>query len=179
MHYLVRIPIQSYSDIITNSSSELFVFVNGNNTDVIRRMLNSYVKDWEAEYHPPILFKDLTESDKDTFIEYVFILPRFYNCDGDIDEYNKSVMNVIHRETLIPYEDIPKMFTNWNKPEITELSGGRELVMYYLEWSDYGKKILYDKYQNDVCLFSIGENPDWNTQEAISMFCGGERYHLG
>ena len=52
MNNLIIIPIQSFSDIITNSSSELFVLNTNNTIQKVKEILNSIT----SGYQDPIIF---------------------------------------------------------------------------------------------------------------------------
>lgn len=173
---LFRINIQSVSDIITNSSSELFVFQKPSVKDVAK-LLDDYVPGWREEYEEPILFSDMGNDNQCEYIGWVFPMPNFYNYD-DIEEYNKVVIKIVHRELCISEEEIPSLFTNWNQP-VTSENGNYVWTYYDLEWSEKGLNILKDKYKYDICLWSIDENPDYARQEVIKNIVGGKRYHLG
>lgn len=51
MKTLFVFQIQSFTDVVTNSSSELFVFTG--TTGVVSDMLDSNVPGWEHEYDDP------------------------------------------------------------------------------------------------------------------------------
>lgn len=170
--YFVRIPIQSFSDIITNSSSELFSFLKPSVKDVIK-LLDHYVPDWRMEYDEPILFKDMCEVDQRCYIDWVVELPYSYNYESD-DAYNEAIIKAIHRDLCISEEKIPELFENWNKPIFY-----KNYKYYSLNLSSKGYDLYREKFKYDICLWSLDENPDWHGQELIMDFVGGKRYHLG
>jgi len=63
--------IQSYSDIITNSSSELFVFDNKDSIDEVITALDDICPDWNAEYNEPIDLGNAENDDIDDYINFV------------------------------------------------------------------------------------------------------------
>jgi len=170
--YFVRIPIQSFSDIITNSSSELFVFQKPSVKDVIK-LLDDYTPGWRDEYEEPILFKDMDEYDQNNYIDWVSGLPYYFNYESD-DEYNKAIIRTIHRDLCISEEEIPELFENWNKPTVYP-----NYRYYCLNLSSKGYNLYREKFKYDICLWSLDDNPDWDRQEKIMDFVGGKRYHLG
>ena len=50
------IKIQSFSDIITNSSSELFCQITGDNLDTINEILSEIIKGADSEFDPTIYY---------------------------------------------------------------------------------------------------------------------------
>ena len=168
----VRIQVQSISDVITNSSSELFVFQESSVKDVIE-LLDRHISDWRYEYEEPILFMNMSEDMKIDYIDYVSELPYSFNFETN-DAYNQAMIKAIHRDLCVPEEQVPKLFENWNKPDIYA-----QYTYYNLKLSQEGYNLYKDKYKYDICLWSINENPDWNKQEQIMYILGGKRYHLG
>ena len=177
--FILRIVPQSFSDVITNSSSELFVFLNGT-TGFIKNQLDEFVPGWDKEYEYPILFSDMNEDAQKRYIEWVFDLPWFFEQDYyDIEAYNRAVTIHVTRTLCIPDEEVPMIFDNWNKPDYFEDCYGKKHMMYHLKISEFGYELLKNKYKNDICLWSIDENPDWTRQELIMSVLGARRYHLG
>lgn len=176
---IVRIVLQSFSDVITNSSSELFVFLNGT-TEFVKNQLDQFVPGWNEEYEYPILFSDMNEKDQEKYIEWVFDLPWFFDQDYyDVETYNKAIVKHVTRTLCIPDEEVPMIFDNWNKPDYFEDRFGNKHTTYHLKISDFGYELLKNKYKNDICLWSIDENPNWERQELIMSILGARRYHLG
>ena len=167
--------IQSYSDIITNSSSELFVFDKDSIKTVIE-LLDFYVRGWREEYEEPIKFCDL---DPERQVDYIYwVSPPVYGWNFETEEeFQEYLIRTYHRCLCIPKEEVPKIFEDWKveKPNSTDFE-------YYVKrkhFSEYGLSLLKDKYSDDICLYSIDENPNYDRQETISTFCDGRRYHLG
>lgn len=178
MKTLFSFNVQSFSDVITNSSSELFVF-GANSTEEVKQMLDNIVPGWENEYEPPIKFSDMSPELQGEYISWV-------NDDLYFDEYkyksiegfNQAIIRKYHKLTCLPKSEIPKLFENWNQ---CELNDNTKFTYYFfrLQLSEFGLKVFKDKYCDDICLWSIDENPDWSRQEKIMDWCGGRRYHLG
>ena len=170
--------IQSASDVITNSSSELFVF-DSDSAKRVKEMLDCNAPGWEEEYQEPIKFSDMSEEDQIDYIDWC--LSDLYFDDFKYDtpqEFNEAIIRKYHKLTCLPKEEIPKLFENWND---FELNDTKDIRYYYfrLRLSDYGIEVFKDKFCDDICLWSIGENPNWERQEKIMDWCGGERHHLG
>lgn len=170
--------IQSCSDVITNSSSELFVF-NSASAKAVKELLDRGVPGWENEYEDPIKFSDMSEDRQEEYLDW--ILDDLYYDDFKYktpQKFNDAIIRRYHKLTCLPKEEIPKLFENWNE---FELDDNTDIRYYYfrLHLSDYGLKVFKDKYCDDICLWSLDENPDWERQKKITYFCGGQRYHLG
>lgn len=170
--------IQSCSDVITNSSSELFVF-NSDSVKNVKEILDHGAPGWQNEYGYPIKFSDMSEDQQIDYIDWM--LNDLYFDDFKYEtpqNFNEAIIRKYHKLTCLPKEEIPKLFDNWND---FELNDSTDIRYYYfkLRLSDYGLKVFKDKYCDDICLWSLDENPNWDRQEKIMHFCGGERYHLG
>lgn len=63
MKSLFIIKIQSQSDVITNSSSELFIFNNKNSKDEVIELLDNIYPDWRDEYAEPVPFSEINENE--------------------------------------------------------------------------------------------------------------------
>lgn len=182
MRTLFRFNIQSYSDIITNSSSELFVFKNNSVEEVIN-ILNTIYPDWRSEYQEPILFKNMSKEDQDRYIEWVADCYRWF---GDYDYYyngiswikrtkkeqievfEHDVIEHYHKKFDVDNKDVPSLFENW---------GDYNNEYFYLRLSTVGYDIFRKKFENDIALWSLDENPNWDYQQEIEEYA--ERYHLG
>lgn len=175
---LITFNIQSYSDIITNSSSELFVFQSPQLKEVISS-LDRLAKGWREEYTEPMFFKDMDARSQDEYIDWVADIPYYYDWDGTLEEFNEYVTKIIHRDTLVPEDEIPSLFENWNQPEIHQIGKDREYIYYNLRFSDKGREVYSNKFKYDICMWSLDENPNWERQEHIMDWCHGKRYHLG
>lgn len=183
MRTLFKFNIQSFSDIITNSSSELFVFQKDSVGQVIQ-LLDKIYPNWRTEYREPILFKDMTEEDQRNYIYWVGDVRPYYSLYNEDDckrmnpeealvYFNNHVIKYVHRKWNIPKEEVPSMYSNWS-----ELKYTRDNYPYiYLELSEKGIKMFKSLFEDDICLWSIDENPNWEKQEEISLFA--KRYHLG
>lgn len=177
--YILRIPVQSFSDIVTNSSSELFVFTYGT-TDFIRDQLNQWAPGWEEEYEPPILFSDMSENRQKEYIDWVFDIPHWDSWSKQtIADYNKEIIRYVSRELCISDEEVPTLFENWNQVNRWKTPDGRTIEYYSLDLSDKAYELLKNKYRNDICLWSYDENPNWDRQECIMYITHAKRYHLG
>lgn len=70
MKTLFVFQIQSFTDVVTNSSSELFVFTG--TTGVVSDMLDSNVPGWEHEYDDPQSVQDLSPNSLEIYLSYAY-----------------------------------------------------------------------------------------------------------
>lgn len=79
----MTVKIQSVSDIITNSSSEVFVIYDQNGIDTIKALVNSILKLSESEYSCDDLFD----------FEFIWddIAEEYYNDDGGLEKTGKTL----------------------------------------------------------------------------------------
>jgi len=193
--------VQSYSDIITNSSSELFVFDDNKSVDEVIKELDGIYPDWRNEYQEPEKLKD-SEDGADTMFRYSIgynmkhfeeaaycerngILPTFesefftlYDVDLTKDDFDRNLSYA--KKIADELGDTPeKVFSNWDKfNPFATWDDEKELgLTEYLDLSDYGLELYKKKHAEDVLVWSLGENPDWDYQEKMSEIAN--RYHLG
>ena len=160
MRTVFCISIDNQIDIITNSSSELFVMRGDSKKDVIKLIENIY-PNYRLEYEE---LKSLYELDLDELSTYISYRNDLfcYNSDGS------QVMSICESLGLKPHE----AFDNWYE----YFSDNNSYVTPYL--SDIAKYELRNKFpKNTFFLFSYGENPNYEMQERLSSI--GVNYHLG
>lgn len=79
----MTVKIQSVSDIITNSSSEVFVIYDQNGIDAIKTLVNSLLKIANSKY----VFDDLFD------IRFIWdeIVEEYYNDDGGFESTGQTI----------------------------------------------------------------------------------------
>lgn len=79
----MMVKIQSVSDIITNSSSEVFVIYDQNGIDAIKTLVNSILRLSKSEYSCDDLFN----------FEFIWddIAEEYYNDDGGLEKTGKTL----------------------------------------------------------------------------------------
>lgn len=188
--------LQSVSDIITNSSSELFVFTKETSVEEVKSVLDNIYPNWRKEYYDPQLLKDVSDDDLDTYLDYA----RYYN----MHDYNRSYWREDYGDPVVwakkqaaTYKKkMVKFFKDtfnidvkfdelFEKPDETY----KQFLPHYLEqfrgmslfWYPKIKESMYpflrENISERVLLFSKDENPDWDYQEKLMEVA--ERYHLG
>ena len=96
MKSLFIIKIQSQSDVITNSSSELFIFDDKNSKEEVIELLDNVYPDWRKEYAEPVPFSEIDEND------LWYLLPdSHFDIEGD---FHRIIFDHI-KESKVPYKD--------------------------------------------------------------------------
>lgn len=182
--------INSVSNVITNSSSELFVFNDNDSVENVISILDNIYPDWRDEYADPIRLKDCDNDDFETYCHscildvYMSDISRYHNRNFDVIEdakwqakvykefLQKSLdyagIDLSAEEAFLNLDNAYKSFLPWDHPD-------REY--YYAEFSQKLKDKILEKYGDDILLFSHDENPNWEYQEKLMEVA--ERYHLG
>lgn len=168
MKTLFVFQIQSFTDVVTNSSSELFVFTGTANT--VSDLLNASVPGWEDEYETPLSVQELSDNELEMYLSYAY------------DSYDWNWSNrKITRETShqdrwakefnIDPNQLYENYTEWDP-------SSENYKISQLRLKEGWSKLIKEKLSKDlVFVFSIHENPNWERQENMMTF--GTRYHLG
>jgi hypothetical protein len=151
----------SIVDIITNSSSELFVF-GGSGKDTVKELIKEFYPDYLNEYEELKSIDELTLDELDTYFTYA--------CSAHmwpVKKHNYPILPGFTFDEL--YEPIE---VGWNgemqyslKEDFVTEESKEELI----------KKLSPNK--DMYFLFSKDQNPDWDMQEELMNI--GKRYHLG
>ncbi len=171
--------IQSVSEVITNSSSELYVF-EGNNEKEIIGILDSIYPNWRDEYYEPESVADFNSDSLRNFLDNINELgSRDYYWMKE-DEFNSKKQ----KEELCCCKFAKSLglkpseaFENWEKWNPTDRKLDWE--NRHLELSDKFMEKYKEKAEKEktYALYSIDENPNWDYQELLMEVA--ERYHLG
>lgn len=187
--------IQSYSDVITNSSSELFVINQGEKTkEEIISLLNSIYPEWRTEYEEPVPFDQIEDFELDYMTGYdwsgqemlnKFLRPYYPDkLEEGVEKFNEYFKTAKYKTDAVKiaqtYNLTPEEF--WDEFDIwhAELHNGisnKFVNLPYLEISEKGRKAVEEQHKNDWLLRSIDENPDWDHQEDLMDVA--TRIHLG
>lgn len=191
---LFTFKIQSFSDVITNSSSELFVFDDKGDVEKVKEILDGLYPKWRDEYAEPVLLKDADDNDVELYADY--LLPGGWDYEYRA-ETSEECRNLLRQDIRTFFnEDAKRFFPNidtWDpkyhwcndkkfenktfndltREEQVEIWSKQELECDYEEVAKY----LKDNRQNEVLLFSLDENPNWDMQEKLETVAN--RYHLG
>ena len=142
--------IDNTIDIITNSSSELFV-LKGRTKDIVKEMIHHVYPEFESEYK----LVSLQECDDDELSHYI----------GNVMEGGDD-FSLCKRLNVRPNV----LYKNFGSYGISNY--------WYGEYTEQGKKLLLESLPKSCyLLFSHDENPNWEMQERLMEIAS--RYHLG
>ena len=153
---LFEFKIHSVIDIITNSSSELFVF-EAKTIEILKNLIKGVYPNYLKEYREVQLLSESSDEDLECYIDTL------YNTYGE--------SNNIHIFPGILQEDT-YYIDNIERDRI-----------YFMLKEDFVEKNrekllkIIDPENNTWLLYSIDENPYFDMQERLSQI--GTRYHLG
>lgn len=152
-------------DIITNSSSELFVLENQEGA-IIEELIKSIYEDYEKEYEKPISLRDASEDQLESYLSNIILTKSWYADNMELSEY--SLIDGFTFDEL--YEP-----SRWQT--------GRGKLKYDIKEDlvspeNRDRLISAIDPQNKIyLLYSKEENPNWEMQEALMDI--GTRHHLG
>lgn len=183
MPILLVINVDNVVDVITNSSSELFV-LKGEEIKIVEEMIENIYPNYKGEYDNLKRVEDLTNDDLDNFLSYY--------CSPHVWPAKKSNYKVLDGFT---FEEMYEPEKNYVTGEIRPAWNGEiqyELKNNLLSEEDsdgwQGTSFVTDENRDRVIksiiksvgnffLYSLDENPDWDMQEKLMTI--GERFHLG
>ena len=163
----------SIVDVITNSSTELFVF-QGKEKESIIEMIKEIYHDYLSEYEELKNITELSVEELDTYFSYM--------CSPHCWPATKLNYPILPGFT---FEELYEPERHYKTNEIKVAWNGE--IQYTLKRNkDYNfvtednKEELINKLSPNkdmYFLFSVDENPDWEYQEKLEML--GTRIHLG
>jgi len=152
--------IDNQIDIITNSSSELFLF-KSDNKEVLISLIESIYPDFRSEYMEPMQYKDMDLYRFESCIEYQFSSWRMEKKDCIVFEGFK-------------FEEIyekDKYQREWEKNTLYSFREG------FLQNNKDRIIKSIDPNNHLWFLYSIEDNPNYEMQELLEQVA--VRYHLG
>lgn len=165
---------QSMIDVITNSSSELFIF-QGKEKEVIEEMIKDVYPNYLDEYEKLVSLRSLSIDEVDNLLNWMtgsycspasksdyaipgnFTFDELYEVEDDEPAWNGELQYILKRN----YIDTEY---SWNDAFVT--ADNIEWVLNKL-----------DPNNNMYLLYSQFDNPNWDMQEKLMII--GDRYHLG
>ena len=170
---LFVIAVDNMINLITNSSSELFV-LNGDTLDSVRQMVSSIHPDYLTEYHEIVALKDADNMLTETYLDWIEnSWHNHWEETRDMSEKERIEYDIAkHTKEAEKYGMLPEaFFENWDE---------RNDKYFYSRISEKG----YDAVRHTLdpngrifLLLSLYDNPNWDKQEALRNI--GSRYHLG
>lgn len=178
---LFTLNINHSMDLVTNSSSELFV-LKGKTKEIVEELLVSIYPDYLTEYYPVKHIDDLTVDELDTFFSYL--------CSPHMWPADKSSYPIPNGFT---FEELYEPEVDWKTGEVKPPAWNGE-IQYRLKNNVVNPESFFDRSfiteknildiknkldpeKNMYFLYSINENPDWDRQEELMLVA--DRYHLG
>ena len=156
MKTIITFNVNHAIDIITNSSSELFV-LQGKTKEIVEDMILNVYPEYKTEYAEICNITELSTDNFETYLSYVY---RDWNDD--------TKLSLSKRFNIAP----EILYSNYSKKDTEKY--------WWPILSDDGanqiKKII-DPNNEMYFLFSKDENPNWDMQEKLWSI--GDRYHLG
>lgn len=160
MKNLFVFAIDSTIDLITNSSSELFVFT-GNTKKKVQRLVAKTYPEYLSEYDEIVGIEDLSDHDLETYVSSEYRYDNYGHHWGPKPE-PKLIPGFTFEETY--YKEEGSWGTHYYPHRITA-----ETRQKIIDAIDPKRKLFF--------MFSLDENPDWDKQEDLMGI--GTRYHLG
>ena len=189
--------LQSVSDIITNSSSELFVFTKETSVEEVKSVLDNIYPNWRKEYYDPQLLKDVADDDLYTYLDYAMYYsmhdydrPCWRESDGDPVVWAKKQAVTYKKKIAKFFKDTFNLDIKFNDiferadesykqflPRHLEQFRGSMDCYWYPQIKESAYPFLRENIPERILLFSKDENPNWDYQEKLMEVA--ERYHLG
>lgn len=165
--------VDNIIDIITNSSSELFI-LEGDTKEELTNLIKEVYPNYSNEYEDLVKLKEASLDQKRIYITYV-VEKHDYSCDYSLSKEQRRKIDIDKAiERAKKYGMSPEEFyEDWYNC----LSDKR---WFFCSYSEKGiNKIIntVDPEGKSFLLFSIDENPDWEHQERLMEIAS--RYHLG
>lgn len=165
MKTLFVFQMQSFTDVVTNSSSELFVFTG--TTNIVNDLLNASVPGWEDEYETPKSVEELYPDELAAYLSYAYSnydWNRRITRETSLQTRWAKEFNIDPNDLYENYQEWDPSSENWKISHLRLKKGWDKLIKQKLN-------------PHLVFVFSRGENPNYERQEIIGTF--GTRYHLG
>ena len=143
----------SVVDVITNSSTELFVF-DGSSKKAVEDIIKDVYPNYLDEYEELKPLSQLNDEDFESYLDWIY--PSWDNR-----------MALAHIFNIEP----ESLYSNWAEKATSKY--------WYGELSKEGISLIRKQLDmdNTFLLYSIDENPDWEQQEKLMDI--GARHHLG
>jgi hypothetical protein len=169
--------VNNVVDVVTNSSSELFV-LKGETKEIVEEMIKNVFPDYLDEYDMLSHISELSIDELDNYLSYM--------CSPHCWPATKSQYPVPDGFT---FDELYEPEKDWKTGEQAPPAWNGEL-QYRLRnnsgerWgglvTEENKEEIIKKLDpkgETYFLYSLDENPNWENQEKLMMI--GERYHLG
>ncbi len=180
---LLVININNVIDIITNSSSELFV-MQGESLSIVEEMVTNVYPHYKNEYEDLVCIKNASLETKQTYIWAVL------NIEIDSSNlYNNmdAIIKLMAKAKVLASKynmEVTEFFKHYGNSDeefvdmiIKDSNDDFKCVWFDTELSEKAVDKILEPYDGSYVLMSLEENPDWEYQEKLELI--GDRYHLG
>lgn len=154
---LFALNVDNIIDIITNSSSELFV-LKSDSKQVVCSLLESVYPDFLDEYREPIQYKDMDEDEFESCIHWLY---GWSNEKGECEVFPGFTFDELFEKSDYSWRDTIEY--RWKDGVLAE---NKDRIIQAIDPNNH----LWFLYSRD-------ENPNWEMQEELMQI--GRRYHLG
>ena len=149
---LFTINVHSFVDVITNSSSELFV-ESSNSKETLIALIKEVYPRYLDEYEELRSLDELSTGELEQYISYAY-------------EHYSNPMKLSKKFDIDPI----MLYSNWSEKDTARY--------WFPRISDVGYELIKERLNpNLYFLFSIDDNPEWEMQEKLMLIMN--RYHLG
>jgi hypothetical protein len=162
---LIVININNVIDIITNSSSELFV-LKGEEQSIVEEMISDIYPNYLNEYESLKDIRNMSNDEIQDFLEWE--LGPYNRWNARTPQTQPNQYKLLPGFSLDDLYDTSKIkwYNSYDLKDDLITTENRNLIIEGIE-KTVGRFFLY----------SIDENPDWDYQEKLMDV--GTRYHLG
>lgn len=171
---VVCLDVHSMVDIITNSSSELFVF-DGDTKKAVEKLIKKVYPNYRSEYGELKSIDDLSMDDLSVFFDY-YCSPHMWPAKKEMYPIPKGfTFEDLYVPETDPSTGGPKI--DWNGEVQYRLKTNEDSWNFVDESNFESLKEKLKLGGNYFFLFSNDENPDYKFQQKLEKY--GIRMHLG
>lgn len=169
--------INNVIDVVTNSSSELFV-LKGETKEIVEEMIQNVYPDYLSEYEKVLHISELSLDQLDQYFQYM--------CSSHIYPAQKSNYFVPNGFT---FDELYEPAKDYKTGEIKKpaWNGSIQYELKVNEGGRWGRFVTTNNMEDIInkidpkkemyFLYSLDENPNWDYQESLMSIA--DRYHLG
>jgi len=175
MKKILTFSVDSIVDLITNSSSELFVLKGDTKAEVIA-MIEAIYPEFRSEYEEPISIDEMTDDQLNVYMSYM--------CSAHCWPASKDQYPVPPGFTFEELYEKEEGEESWNRGQYElrnnarkEESGNKWAHGYVTPSNSAEIRRKLDPESKTYFLFSLGDNPNWEMQQELEQI--SSRYHLG
>ena len=171
---LIEIKVDNVVDIITNSSSELFI-LSGDTKEIVQEMVSDVYPNYLNEYEQIVSLREADDDQIDTYLDQIENpIWNIWEATRNMSEEEERLYRInIATEIAKKYKMTPdEYYIDWEDTKNNKY--------FYPQASSEGLRKaaeLLDPNRQIFLMFSMGDNPNWDYQEKLMEI--GTRYHLG